>query len=392
MSKFTVIVLDSVGVGELPDAAEFGDTGTNTLKHVNEFREGLKIPNLKELGIFNIQGTGLPAVGQPKGCFGKAAELGKAKDTTNGHFEIAGLTVKTPFKVFGESFPPRIIEALEQRIGTKVIGNYPASGTEIIKVLGDEHVKTGYPIVYLSADSLMQIAMHEGIIPLERQYEICRIARELLSGDDTVSRVICRPFTGQSGNYYRTENRKDFSVDPPGETVLDLLSEKGKDVIGVGKIEDIFNRRGLTLINHTKNNREGIQATLEYLKNGFNGLLFVNLVDFDMLYGHRNNPEGYAEALEYFDSFVPDMMELMEDEDILLITADHGCDPTTPGTDHTREYIPIVVWGKHLKAGQDIGTRDTFADIAATVAEYFGFEFPAGTSFLREIEKGEYDG
>lgn len=392
MSKFTVIVLDSVGVGELPDAAEFGDTGTNTLKHVNEFREGLKIPNLKELGIFNIQGTGLPAVGQPKGCFGKAAELGKAKDTTNGHFEIAGLTVKTPFKVFGESFPPRIIEALEQRIGTKVIGNYPASGTEIIKVLGDEHVKTGYPIVYLSADSLMQIAMHEGIIPLERQYEICRIARELLSGDDTVSRVICRPFTGQSGNYYRTENRKDFSVDPPGETVLDLLSEKGKDVIGVGKIEDIFNRRGLTLINHTKNNREGIQATLEYLKNGFNGLLFVNLVDFDMLYGHRNNPEGYAEALEYFDSFVPDMMELMENEDILLITADHGCDPTTPGTDHTREYIPIVVWGKHLKVGQDIGTRDTFADIAATVAEYFGFEFPAGTSFLREIEKGEYDG
>ncbi len=387
MPKFTIIVLDSVGVGELPDAAEFGDAGTNTLKHVDEFRGGLNIPNLKRLGIYNIQGTGLAPVENPIGCFGKAAEIGKAKDTTNGHFEIAGLTVKTPFKVFGESFPPRIIEELERRIGTKVIGNYPASGTEIIKVLGDEHVKTGYPIVYLPADSLMQIAMHESIIPLERQYEICQIARELLTGDDTVSRVICRPFTGESGNYYRTENRKDFSVDPPGVTVLDLLSENGKDVIGVGKIEDIFNRRGLTQINHTKNNREGIQATLDYLKTGFDGLLFVNLVDFDMLYGHRNNPEGYAEALEYFDSFVPDMIDLLEEEDILLITADHGCDPTTPGTDHTREYIPIIVYGKQLKAGTDLGIRSTFSDIAATAAEYFGVEFQAGTSFLKEMER-----
>lgn len=387
MPKFTIIVLDSVGVGELPDAAEFNDVGTNTLKHVNEFRGGLNIPHLKRLGMFNIQGTGLPPVDDPAGCFGKAAELGKAKDTTNGHFEIAGLTVKTPFKVFGESFPPRIIEELERRIGTKVIGNYPASGTEIIKVLGDEHVKTGYPIVYLSADSLMQIAMHESVIPLKRQYEICRTARELLTGDDTVSRVICRPFTGETGNYYRTENRKDFSVDPPGYTVLDMLSENGRDVIGVGKIEDIFNRRGLTEINHTKNNREGIQATLKYLKTGFDGLLFVNLVDFDMLYGHRNNPEGYAEALEYFDTFVPDMIDLMEEEDILLITADHGCDPTTPGTDHTREYIPIVVYGKRLKAGVDLGVRSTFSDIAATIAQYFGYEFKTGTSFLKEMER-----
>ena len=387
MPKFTIIVLDSVGVGELPDAAEFNDVGTNTLKHVNEFRGGLNIPHLKRLGMFNIQGTGLPPVDDPAGCFGKAAELGKAKDTTNGHFEIAGLTVKTPFKVFGESFPPRIIEELERRIGTKVIGNYPASGTEIIKVLGDEHVKTGYPIVYLSADSLMQIAMHESVIPLKRQYEICRTARELLTGDDTVSRVICRPFTGETGNYYRTENRKDFSVDPPGYTVLDMLSENGRDVIGVGKIEDIFNRRGLTEINHTKNNREGIQATLKYLKTGFDGLLFVNLVDFDMLYGHRNNPEGYAEALEYFDTFVPDMIDLMEEEDILLITADHGCDPTTPGTDHTREYIPIVVYGKRLKTGVDLGVRSTFSDIAATIAQYFGYEFKTGTSFLKEMER-----
>lgn len=387
MSKFTIIVLDSVGVGELPDAEEFGDAGTNTLKHVDEYRGGLNIPNLKKLGLFNIRGTGLAAVQDPEGGFGKAAELGKAKDTTNGHFEIAGLTVKTPFKVFGASFPPRIIEELERRIGTKVIGNYPASGTEIIKVLGDEHVRTGYPIVYLSADSLMQIAMHESVIPLERQYEICQTARELLTGDDTVSRVICRPFTGESGNYYRTENRRDFSVDPPGYTVLDMLSENGKDVIGVGKIEDIFNRRGLTEINHTKNNREGIKATLSYLKTGFDGLLFVNLVDFDMLYGHRNNPQGYAEALEYFDSFVPEMISLLDEDDILLITADHGCDPTTPGTDHTREYIPIVVYGKQLKKGTDIGTRSTFSDIAATVSEYFGYEFQTGTSFLKEIER-----
>lgn len=388
MPKFTVIVLDSVGVGELPDAAEFGDTGTNTLKHVNEYMNGLKIPNLKKLGIFHIPETGLPAEGIPEGCYGKAAEVGKAKDTTNGHFEIAGLTVKTPFKVFGESFPPRIIEELERQIGTKVIGNYPASGTEIIKVLGDEHVKTGYPIVYLSADSLMQIAMHESIIPLEKQYEICMKARKILSGDDTVSRVICRPFTGTSGNYYRTENRKDFSVDPPGKTVLDLLSENGKDVIGVGKIEDIFNRRGLTKINHTKNNREGIQATLSYLKEGFDGLLFVNLVDFDMLYGHRNNPQGYGEALEYFDTFVPEMISLLDEEDILLITADHGCDPTTPGTDHTREYIPIVVYGKQLKRNVNLGIRETFSDIAATAAEYFGYTFPTGISFLQEIREG----
>lgn len=387
MPKFTIIVLDSVGVGELPDAAEFGDAGTNTLKHVNEYMGGLNIPNMKELGLFHIDGSGLPAEGIAKGCYGKAAEVSKAKDTTNGHFEIAGLTVKTPFKVFGESFPNRIIDELERQIGTKVIGNFPASGTEIIKVLGDEHVRTGYPIVYLSADSLMQIAMHESVIPLEKQYEICMKARKILSGDDTVSRVICRPFTGITGNYYRTENRKDFSVDPPGETVLDLLCEKGKTVIGVGKIEDIFNRRGLTKINHTKNNREGIVATLEYLEEGFDGLLFVNLVDFDMLYGHRNNPKGYGEALEYFDKFVPEMMSLMDDEDILLITADHGCDPTTPGTDHTREYIPIIVYGKKLKTGVNLGIRKSFSDIAATAAEYFGYTFPAGTSFLKEISE-----
>ena len=388
MARFTILVLDSVGVGELPDAADFGDAGTFTLKHVKEAVGDLKIPNLVNLGIYNIDGLDLDGVEKPHGCYAKCMERSKAKDTTNGHFEIAGLVVETPFRVFGEHFPDRIINELERRIGTKVIGNYPASGTEIIQVLGDEHVRTGYPIVYLSADSLMQIAMHEDVIPLERQYEICQIARELMSGDDTVSRIICRPFIGGNGVYTRTENRKDFSIDPPGYTVLDQLQENGKDVIAVGKIEDIFNRRGITEINHTKNNREGIEATIDYLHNkDFDGLLFVNLVDFDMLYGHRNNPRGYADALEYFDTKLPEILSGLRDDDILLITADHGCDPTTPGTDHTREHTPLLVCGPKVRQGVNLGVRETFSDIAATVSDYFGLKFPTGTSFLTEIKQ-----
>ena len=392
MARFVLIVLDSVGVGELPDASEFGDVGAHTLKHVKESVTELEIPHLRKLGLYNIDDTGLPAQPDVIGCFGKAAEKAKAKDTTNGHFEIAGLVVDKPFKVFGESFPPRIIEALEQQIGTKVIGNYPASGTEIIKELGDEHVKTGYPIVYLSADSLMQIAMHESVIPLARQYEICAAARKIMSGDDTVSRIICRPFSGEAGGYYRTENRRDFSIDPPGPTVLDLLKEQGKEVLAVGKIEDIFNRRGITRINHSKNNEEGIEATLELLKEDFEGLLFVNLVDFDMLYGHRNDPQGYAGALEYFDSRLPEIMQLLNEDDILLITADHGCDPTFPGTDHTREYIPVLVYGECLRKNVNLGIRETFSDIGVTVADFFGYEFPTGRSFLKEVKGGYMNG
>lgn len=387
MARFTIVVLDSVGVGELPDAADFGDTGTFTLKHVKEYVGDLKIPNMVNLGLYNIDGLGLEGVEHPQGCYGKCRERSKAKDTTNGHFEIAGLVVEKPFRVFGEHFPDRIIRKLEEQIGTKVIGNYPASGTVIIQELGDEHVRTGYPIVYLSADSLMQIAMHEDVIPLERQYEICQIARKIMSGDDTVSRIICRPFVGSNGKYTRTENRRDFSIDPPGYTVLDQLSENGKDVIAVGKIEDIFNRKGITEVNHTKNNHDGIEATIDYLHNrDFNGLLFVNLVDFDMLYGHRNNPKGYAEALEYFDAKLPEILSGLRDDDILVITADHGCDPTTPGTDHTREHIPLLVCGPKLKKGVDLGVRETFSDIAATVSDYFGMKFPNGTSFLPEIK------
>lgn len=387
MSRFTVIVLDSFGVGALPDAAEFDDAGAFTLGHIRE-SVGLNVPNMAKLGLYNIPGLNYPdAEKNPTGAFGKCAERSHAKDTTNGHFEIAGLVVESPFRVFGEHFPDRIINELERRIGTKVIGNYPASGTEIIQVLGDEHVRTGYPIVYLSADSLMQIAMHEDVIPLERQYEICQIARELMMGDDTVSRIICRPFIGGNGKYTRTENRRDFSVDPPGETVLDLLKENGKDVIAVGKIEDIFNHRGITVTDHTKNNATGIESTIDFLKKDFDGFLFVNLVDFDMLYGHRRNPEGYRDALEYFDSNLPKIQSLLHDDDILVITADHGCDPTYKGTDHTREYTPLIVCGPKVGHGVNLGIRESFSDIAATIAEYFGLTWHTGKSFLGEVIK-----
>lgn len=384
MGRFTVIVLDSCGVGALPDAYRFGDQEASTLAHTWAACGGLKIPNMLSLGLGNIPGAGTDKAAAPRGAFGKAAEKGLGKDTTNGHFEIAGLIMDKPCPVFGESFPPRIISELERRIGTKTIGNYPASGTEIIQVLGDEHVKTGYPIVYLSADSLMQIAMHEEVIPLERQYEICAIARDIMSGDDAVSRVICRPFLG-GGKYYRTENRRDYSIDPPGQTILDVLKENGKDVLAVGKIEDIFNRRGITKIVHSKNNHDGIEAAIELLKTDFDGLLFVNLVDFDMLFGHRRNARGYGDALEYFDSRLPEIMSLMREGDILLLTADHGCDPTHTGTDHTREYIPIVVCGDRVRAGTDLGVRESFADIAATIGDYFGLGYPTGKSFLGEL-------
>lgn len=393
MSRVALIVLDSVGVGALPDAAKFGDEGVFTLGHVKEYAEknmgGFNIPNLRSMGLYNIDGLGLDGVENPVANYGKCMEFAPAKDTTTGHFEMAGLMVEKPNKIFMEGFPKRITEELERRIGTKVIGNYLASGTEIIQVLGEEHVKTGYPIIYTSADSLMQIAMHEAVISLERQYEICRIARELLMGDDTVSRIICRPFVGDKiSGFTRTENRKDFSIDPPGKTVLEYLKDVGKDVIAVGKIEDIFNNVGITQVDHTKNNHQGIDATIKYLNRDFDGLLFVNLVDFDMLYGHRNNPQGYAEALMYFDERLPEITGLLKDDDMLIIVADHGCDPTTKGTDHTREYIPLIVYGPQMKQGVNLHIRNTFADIAATIAERFHIEnFPSGTSFLPQVTK-----
>lgn len=393
MSRVALIVLDSVGVGALPDAEEFQDFGVDTLGHVKEFADknmgGFHIPNMRNMGLYNIDGLQLGGVGQPAANYGKCKEYAPAKDTTNGHFEIAGLLVDKPNKIFMDGFPKRITDELERRIGTKVIGNYLVSGTEVIQVLGEEHMKTGYPIIYTSADSLMQIAMHEEVIPLERQYEICRIARELLMGDDTVSRIICRPFTGNPEvGFTRTENRKDFSIDPPGRTVLDAVKDAGKDVIAVGKIEDIFNRVGITQIDHTKNNLEGIEATIRYLSGDFDGLLFVNLVDTDMLYGHRRNPEGYAQALEYFDSRLPEILSKLRPDDMLIITADHGCDPTyEKSTDHTREYTPLLVYGPGLKQGVNLHVRDTFADIAASIAEHLGVEFENGTSFMDEIRE-----
>jgi phosphopentomutase len=387
MARVIIIVLDSLGVGALPDAGKFGDAGTNTLQHIVETAGPVHIPYLKKLGLFNIDGLSLHQEENPTGCYGRCMEKANAKDTTNGHYEITGLIPEKPFQVFGDSFPPRIIKALEEKIGRGTIGNYPASGTEIIQVLGDEHVRTGSPIVYLSADSLMQIAMHESVIPLEQQYKICKIARELMSGDDTVARVICRPFTGEKGDYYRTENRRDFAVDPPGDTVLTMLESKGKDVIAIGKIEDIFNRRGITKVDHTRNNRDGTESAIKFLRQDFDGLLFVNLVDFDMLYGHRRNAEGYAKALEAFDERLPEILALIGKRDMLILTADHGCDPTAPGTDHTREYTPILIFGKDFRQGYNLGTRTSMADIAATTAEFFGYKFGPGRSFLSAIKR-----
>lgn len=391
MGRFVIVVLDSFGVGAMPDADRFGDAGADTMLHIRSYMEkkegGLRIPHMEKLGLYHIDGVTHGCMEHPSGCYGKCAEKSDAKDTINGHFEIAGLIVEKPFRVYPDGFPERIVKELSARTGVSYLGNCAASGTEIIRKLGDEHVRTGKPILYTSADSVMQIAMHEKVIELERQYEICRIAREMMVGDDTIGRIICRPFLGADGEYYRTENRKDFAMDPPGTTLLDILKEAGKDVLAVGKIEDIFNRRGITKINHTKNNAEGTQAAIDFLKTDFDGLLFVNLVDFDMLYGHRNDPYGYGKALEAFDERLPELTENLREEDILVITADHGCDPTYPGTDHTREYTPLLVYGKQLRQGMNLGIRATFADIAATAAEYFGVEIPTGTSFLREVRE-----
>ena len=384
--KCICIVLDSVGIGETPDAARFDDEGSHTLKHVME-AGGAKLENLCALGLANIDGCDLPgAVKAPAGCFGKAAERFLGKDTTGGHWEIAGLILDKPFPTFSKGFPPQLMQAFEQAIGTKTLGNVAESGTRILQRLGDEHVRTGYPIVYTSADSVFQIAAHEDVIPVEKLYEICRKARALLDGPWRVGRVIARPFTGESGAYVRTKRRKDFSVTPPGDTMLDVISRAGLTTLGIGKIEDIFAQKGLTDIRHTTDNQSGIQTTLEAMGEAFSGLIFTNLVDFDMLYGHRNDVQGYAAALEAFDRQVPALLKAMGPEDLLIITADHGCDPTTASTDHSREYVPILAAGPAMRRGADLGVRDTFADIAATIVDFFGLPaWPRGTSFYPEI-------
>lgn len=382
-----LIVLDSAGIGALPDAAAFGDEGANTLGNIRRARGRLALPNLYRLGLANIEGSTLPdVVTSPAGAFGRCAEHTLAKDTTCGHWEMAGLPLDKPFRTYPNGFPAELMHRFEQAIGRGTLGNCVASGTEIIQRLGDEHVRTGFPIVYTSADSVFQIAAHEQVIPVEQLYQICETARSLLTGDNLVGRVIARPFIGSSGAYQRTERRRDYALPPFSDTILDALDGAGLPVVGIGKIEDIFCHRGVTMVDHTRNNPDGIAATQRFIESGEGAFIFVNLVDFDMLYGHRNDVEGYAAALEAFDRALPAMLGALRENDILMVTADHGCDPTTPGTDHTREYIPLVVAGPHVRSGVNLGTRDTFADIGATVYEYLtGNRWHVGNSFLNDI-------
>lgn len=389
MKRVILIVLDSVGIGELPDANKYGDLGSNTLGNIASKYPQLQIPNLVSLGLGNIDmKNALAKTESPKAAIGKAAEKSAGKDTTTGHWEISGMVLEKPFPTFTESgFPKFFIEAFEKAIGTKTIGNISASGTQIINELGDEHVKTGFPIVYTSADSVFQVAMHEGVIPINRQYEICKIAREMLVEDLEVGRVIARPFLGTSGNYYRTKNRKDYATLPP-HTILDAITESQKGVFAIGKIVDIFAEKGISRYTKTKNNKEGILATIEAVKTAPESLIFTNLVDFDMEFGHRRDVVGYAKALEEFDNYLPEIISNLKEEDLLIITADHGNDPTAPGTDHTREYIPILNVGKTVDNSKNIGVRECFADIAATISNYLEIPYETqGKSYWDTIKK-----
>lgn len=388
IKRFVLIVLDGVGIGELPDAFAYKDEGSNTLVNVARAVGGLELPSLARLGLGKVaEVPGLSGVPEPVGCFGRMAERSPGKDTTTGHWEIAGLILDRPFPVYPGGFPQDLIEFFEERIGRRVLGNKAASGTEIIAELGAEHMRTGYPIVYTSADSVFQIAAHEEIIPVEELYRICRIAREMLTGRHAVARVIARPFLGRPGAFVRTARRHDFSLPPPAPTILDQLQKNGFTVSAVGKIEDIFAGRGITRAAHTKDNMDGVDKVLEMMRDSGPGLIFANLVDFDMLYGHRNNAEGFARALAAFDRRLPEIMALLRPEDILIVTADHGCDPTTSSTDHSREYVPLLVYGENLRSGVDLGTRETFADVAATIAEIFHLEQLNGKSFAGDILK-----
>lgn len=367
-----LIVLDSFGIGELPDAADYGDVGSNTLAAIAKSAK-FDMPNMASLGFFNIDGVGCkPAADKPKGAFARLTERSKGKDTTIGHWEIAGIYSPKPLPTFPQGFPQELLDKFSQATGRGVLCNKPYSGTQVITDYGREHVETGKLIVYTSADSVFQIAAHESVVPVETLYEYCRIARELLTGDYAVGRVIARPFEGEYPNFKRTTNRHDFSLLPPQPTMLDALKENGHDVIAVGKINDIFAGRGVTKSIHTTGNADGMQKTLALSGEDFSGLCFVNLVDYDMLYGHRNDIEGYAAAATAFDRWLPSFIEKMRSDDILMITADHGCDPSTPSTDHSREYTPLIIYGAPVKPGANLGTRPTFADISATILDYLG--------------------
>ena len=392
MRRVVLIVLDACGIGELPDAAKYGDAGANTLGHVVEKMKP-ELPNMSSLGLGNIGGWKDYMDEEPIGCYGKMAEQAPGKDTTIGHWELAGLIMDKPFPTYPHGFPREVIDQFEEETGMQVIGNKPASGTQIIEELGPEHIQTGKLIVYTSADSVFQIAAHEGIIPPMDLWHICRQARRILTGENAVARVIARPFIGVPGVFERTANRRDFSVDPMGDTMLDVLKSAGKDVIGVGKIEDIFNHRGLTRKDHAAGNPACIDSTIEFLKKDYwSGLLFTNLVDTDMLYGHRNDPEGFARALEEFDRRLIEIIRLLREDDLLIITADHGCDPCDVSTDHTREYVPLMVWGLGVNEGVNLGVRKTFADVAKTALEALGVPNTLpGASFYGQLIEGMDD-
>ncbi len=386
--RICLIVLDSVGIGELPDAARFGDTGAHTLGHIAERVAGFSLPNLQKLGLGNIEPLkGIPAAAEPTAYYGKMAEVSVGKDTMTGHWELMGLHVTIPFNVYPDGFPPKLIEQFEKETGRKVIGNKPASGTEILDELGEEQMKTGAWIVYTSADSVFQLAAHEEIIPLEELYRACEIARKLtLQNEFAVGRVIARPYLGKPGAFSRTSNRHDYAVKPPAATVMNHLKDAGLDVVAIGKINDIYSGEGVTKALHTKSNLDGIRKTVETLETGFKGLSFTNLVDFDSLYGHRRDPEGYGEALQEFDAHLPEIMAGIGRNDLLILTADHGNDPVHPGTDHTREYVPILLYCPAFSKGGNIGVRATFADLGATIADNFAVSRSGnGTSFLQQL-------
>jgi phosphopentomutase len=383
------IVLDSVGVGELPDAADYGDVGRDTLGHIARSRP-LKVPNLVRLGLADIKPLEyLTPAAEALGSYGKGATRSPGKDTTTGHWEMAGIWLDQAFPVYPDGFPKPLIEEFEKQIGRRTLGNKPASGTEILKELGDEHVRTGFPIVYTSGDSVFQIAAHEDVIPVAELYRMCEIARRLLDGPNRVGRVIARPFSGASGDYKRTERRHDYAVEPPRPMLLDVLAEKKVPVFGVGKIHDIYNGRGVDDYVTTKNNADGMAKLREALKSRTSGLIFANLVDFDMLYGHRKDVEGFARSLEEFDELLGPLLEELKTTDLLLLTADHGCDPdpVNPTTDHSREYVPIVAYSPGDADGTNLGIRETLADMGQTVAENFGTWIPHGTSFLGLLTK-----
>ena len=385
MQRVIIIVLDGVGVGAMPDAHLYGDEGSNTLGNIADVLGGLQLPNLESLGlgrIIPIKGVS-PSI-TPSGFYGKMSEISAGKDTTSGHWEMMGVVTGKPFPTYPNGFPKEIINTFTNKIGRSILGNKPASGTEIIQELGKEHIKTGFPIVYTSADSVFQIAACEDIIPISELYKMCETARETLTGEHAVGRVIARPFVLKNGQFIRTDRRKDFSLAPPSSTVLDHALQNGLEVAGVGKIGDIFAHKGLSEEIHTHDNQDGITQTIKCLKRNFKGILITNLVDFDMKYGHRNDVTGYADALKTFDNSIPEIIETLGKGDILFITADHGCDPTTPSTDHSREYVPLLVYGKGLKSPASLGIRQSFADLGATVAEILNLSpLPCGQSFYK---------